>query len=1055
MRKFYSLVLIAAGLLIGTNAWGQVSSVQLVNHDDATKSKNYPTLQKAIDAIAPGQHGTITLLDEQNLEAQVVIPNVLGEDNATYTARGPVVGRPLQHITLDLNGNDINGADKKSCIVLVKGELNITGEGTIQKQGSYVTEGSAFNRAAIVVLGAPGNKNEASLDHSKEWWSILTIDENVKLYSGTVKTFGLSIADIGSNYASHKTNPGLGYNGNNIDGASSWLGTREKLGYTTYNQVPAGKNKQPQPVTSDYDLMWGRNITSSGAQEQGSAFGVKIIVKGEVYGYSRGINVLGHVNQHPSAFPTLESNDIHKETRKRYEIGNEHPYYYEHYFPWITLTSTAKVHCVDGGITNDEACGIYSSGWAVLDISGEVYGQNGAYLKGGDLKLNDANIYSTSSHGATSGVADTECSGNGIFISTDPAYAHDITVDVNGDSRIAGNGGVAITDVVANISTEPDVNYITINGGTIEGGSLGAIIVTENTGENTIAYGGTNITGVTQKGGTEASVAASGTYATEVTDPQTNKTTIVISDLGAGNSVEIVTENLTDTEEDYVKWTGTADQYILEDMTLEYLEMNPSPAVAQKIYVGDATHQATLTVDRVVMGSLAQIIVAPGSSLVVKGEDGIVAPNVSNIILQHEGAVAMADRKHATFLFNPAVSSNKHPNATVELTTYSFRNGSSDYQWERFGVPTYEAVKAINSVEHSVPTAFSVFENGAWVDLGYVNYPGHDEINVADFNKPFATYELLANRGYDKNAPSVGPKYTFAGKLVGNDNATLNVNTYWTPFTNSYSASIDVPAMWDVVKAGQIVDEFIYIATPGGLGTYTWKAVDSETDGYSTMKLAPMQAFILKKTLGSTQTEDVVLNYKDMVYDPSPATAPARRVNRSSDFSARMVITVENENGVWDELQLRETATNVKAAEKYMNADVNIYATTDMKDAILATENLENTYVGFSTVKGGQYTISFANVEGREFTLIDHETGARVLMVEGNTYEFTAAANATNDYRFEIVESAKMPTAIENAEAVKSAKGIYTITGQYLGEMNVWNSLPAGVYVVNGEKRVK
>ena len=36
-----------------------------------------------------------------------------------------------------------------------------------------------------------------------------------------------------------------------------------------------------------------------------------------------------------------------------------------------------------------------------------------------------------------------------------------------------------------------------------------------------------------------------------------------------------------------------------------------------------------------------------------------------------------------------------------------------------------------------------------------------------------------------------------------------------------------------------------------------------------------------------------------------------------------------------------------------------------------------------------------------------------------------------------------------------SAKGIYTITGQYVGEMNVWNTLPAGIYVVNGEKLVK
>ena len=127
----------------------------------------------------------------------------------------------------------------------------------------------------------------------------------------------------------------------------------------------------------------------------------------------------------------------------------------------------------------------------------------------------------------------------------------------------------------------------------------------------------------------------------------------------------------------------------------------------------------------------------------------------------------------------------------------------------------------------------------------------------------------------------------------------------------------------------------------------------------------------------------------------------------------------------------------------------------DEKMAIFATDNLENTYVGFSTVKGGKFTISFANVEGREFTLVDHETGARVAIAEGNTYEFTADANTANDYRFEIVGRANMPTAIDNTEAVKSVKGVYTITGQYVGEMNVWNTLPAGVYVVNGEKRVK
>ena len=138
-----------------------------------------------------------------------------------------------------------------------------------------------------------------------------------------------------------------------------------------------------------------------------------------------------------------------------------------------------------------------------------------------------------------------------------------------------------------------------------------------------------------------------------------------------------------------------------------------------------------------------------------------------------------------------------------------------------------------------------------------------------------------------------------------------------------------------------------------------------------------------------------------------------------------------------------------------MNNTLDLYTVGTKNQATLATDDLNNTILGLNCVEAGTYTISFSHINGEELTLIDHATGAQVAMVEGATYEFTAEANSTNDYRFEIVSAAKMPTAIENAEAVKSAKGIYTITGQYVGEMNVWNTLPAGIYVVNGEKLVK
>jgi hypothetical protein len=122
---------------------------------------------------------------------------------------------------------------------------------------------------------------------------------------------------------------------------------------------------------------------------------------------------------------------------------------------------------------------------------------------------------------------------------------------------------------------------------------------------------------------------------------------------------------------------------------------------------------------------------------------------------------------------------------------------------------------------------------------------------------------------------------------------------------------------------------------------------------------------------------------------------------------------------------------------------------------IYAADEIENSYIGYRTVNAGMYTISFEDVQGEDLVLVDLVNGNRTNITEGAIYTFYADANESNDYRFEIVAAAKVPTAIENTEVVKSAKGIYTITGQYVGEMNVWNALPAGVYVVNGEKKVK
>jgi hypothetical protein len=58
-------------------------------------------------------------------------------------------------------------------------------------------------------------------------------------------------------------------------------------------------------------------------------------------------------------------------------------------------------------------------------------------------------------------------------------------------------------------------------------------------------------------------------------------------------------------------------------------------------------------------------------------------------------------------------------------------------------------------------------------------------------------------------------------------------------------------------------------------------------------------------------------------------------------------------------------------------------------------------------------------------------------------------------HRFQIIGRADAPTAVDNVEKAVAAEGIYTLTGMYIGTVDMWNALPQGVYVINGTKVVK
>ena len=689
--------------------------------------------------------------------------------------------------------------------------------------------------------------------------------------------------------------------------------------------------------------------------------------------------------------------------------------------PVINIGSNGQLVGAD-----DEVC-LYGGGYAIWNIEGTVEGGTGIYAKAGDYNITgNAVVRSTATtHEEVVANGDGYTGGIGCAIVADSkkGYAGDMEIAISGNATLESNaeGGYAIEEVKSD-EDKSKTESIVIESGTINGNLKTTAEVKEN-----IVLNGT-ITG--------------GTFNQDITEYLNNVTGVITpTENPDGSIVYVINEKPTTAGDwkntivgaaatDYVRMENGSPVTLSADAQAEYLVMQGTA----KIIVPEGLK---LTVKEIVMGKDAVIEVAAGGKLIVTGAQGIVSNHASNLVLK------TSKTAQAIFLLNPAVISNKHPNATVQLQTYSWYESSTSYQWQRFGIPTFGAVTSFECVENAVNTQIQAFDNGNWVSLGYIG--GSPALNVADLNKPFVTYNLIANRAQSVAAPV----YDIKGELVGNENASLNAYSEWNLFSNSYLAKVDVEAfLTDLVG----VDQVVYIATPAGVGTYTWNARDLEWA--AGVKLNPMAAFILHNP---GEAAISAINYEKAVYDPATkGSSPApRRFAQTSDKTAKLRVIVANEEGVRDDVKMTEKTSNLHNAAKYMNDDLNIYAMADEKAAIVAAEDLENTYVGFSTVKGGKFTISFANVEGREFTLVDHATGARVEIAEGNTYEFTADANSANDYRFEIVGRANMPTAIDNTEAVKSVKGIYTITGQYVGEMNVWNTLPAGVYVVNGEKRVK
>ena len=983
MKKIYSFVLMAAALLISANTWAATRT-----------AANADQFEAAWKAVNDGD--IIQLTDNISISKTFWLGTL--EMNGT-----------AKSITLDLNGHKITSDGTHQKLFFIShGELIVTGTGEIIQEGAS----SSSNFEIFRVSGSTYKGDAYDAKTASTFYSHLVIDKDVKL---TAKANAVVIDQMTWPLTSTSVR---------ADGVTGSLPTSLPTALKT--------------------CVYSHN---GGTNNYGLANGARIDVYGTIRAHKYAIKANGNLGS-PTMAAAANISSFWADPNKTIAYTKEETD--TKYAPFIYIHNTADLRTLDVNATYSIAA--YSGGYARWMVEGTCIGSTGVYVKSGEIVLNNATVgsnyegtYEPAGEEGKDRKSGVDAGGSGIVMESATAYAGDIDVTIGGDTHVSATSGYAIDEAVNAKNDSTKVDALTITGGTFESGAQGTMHVTETTveanadptQETIITIIGGQTTGSTTPDsiGNQTLAEFLGSQSTEthvtVVEDENGKQVVVISE----GSAPAVANSVSGATESTVNWqnTGATKDTIKVDKVLDELQINQDYEQTLVINSGKK-----LTVGRVILGKKAQIVVEPGAKFIVTGEQGIVAPTIENIVLKHNSNTG----KYATFLFNPAVTSNKHPNAKVQFTTNSWRESDEAYQWEWFGVPTYNKAKSITSTGYAF---VAVYENAAWTNLGYIglSYDNNPAV-LAKLDQPFAAYDLLAVRAHDAAAPEI----TIAGELVGNVNGALNAYMKWTPFANSYTAEVDAAKLIEALGASSNIADAIYVAKQNSNGTITWNAKIGLNVG--NLKLQPMQAFML---LNNQFVEETAIDYASMVYAPATAaSAPKKRA--ASENMTKVNINVANAEGTWDDVELFET-NDAQSYEKYLNSDINIYVVDGEKNDIYTAENLENTYVGFSTANGGKYTLSFENVEGREFDLIDLETGARVAVAEGFEYEFTADANSANDYRFKIVERNNVPTDIENTEAVKSATGIYTITGQYMGEMNVWNTLPAGVYVVNGEKVVK
>ena len=280
----------------------------------------------------------------------------------------------------------------------------------------------------------------------------------------------------------------------------------------------------------------------------GVANGARVDIYGDVTsGEKYGVKVNGCVRVGSDYVQT----DINSSLRNNYEPkynGGTNTGTYDianaaaEFSPYVHIGSTANVTTASD---KTKAVAAYSSGFGRWLIEGNCGGSTGLYVKSGQIEVNGGTIQSTNTSatqpvGQGSGVT---AGGSAIVVETNDSYSGNISVVIAGDSKITATAGYAIEETITAQQGQGDteVEAISIQGGTIQGGSEGAIVI-ENKTKNEVEVVGGNISGSVTEENVQGSILADLIPGTQTTQ-EGNDADFVVKGSGTPSDPVVIKPN--------------------------------------------------------------------------------------------------------------------------------------------------------------------------------------------------------------------------------------------------------------------------------------------------------------------------------------------------------------------------------------------------------------------------------------------------------------------------------------------------------------------------------